>query len=176
MKEKEQKLKEEVLVKTLMKGWKETRQLTLDWIDKLTLEQLNQELPRPGLNSFTKHIYEMGEVQKVYIAALKEKESDIKRVTTLTFESQKMTAQTKKELVSFLNTCDREFYKAVKDVHIWGKEVLIFGEKKPKIALLEFLIRHESLHHGQFIVFGYMKSIEFPKSWIDAWALPSSSN
>ena len=54
----------------LLNGWQETRRLTLDWIDTLSLEQLNQELPRPGLNSFVKHIYEMGEVQKIYANAL----------------------------------------------------------------------------------------------------------
>lgn len=172
MKEKELKSELETLVETLIKGWKETRQLTLDWIDKLTLEQLNQELPRPGLNSFAKHIYEIGEVQKVYTAALKEEKPDLGRVTTLTFESQEITVGIKEELVNFLRACDGEFYEALRDVNDWKKEVLIFGEKKPKIVLLELLIRHESLHHGQFIAFGYMMNIEFPQSWIDAWALP----
>jgi len=166
----------ETTVEILQKSWRETRQLTLDWVAKLTLEQLNQKLPRPGLTSFAKHIYEMGEVQKVYTATLKEEEPDLGRVTTLTFESQEITVGTKGELINFLHACDGEFYETLKNVNDWRKEVLIFGEKKPKIALLELLIRHESLHHGQFIAFGYMKGIEFPQSWIDAWALPPTTS
>lgn len=176
MKEKEQKIGLEAVVGILQKGWRETRQLTLDWIDKLALDQLNQELPRPGLNSFAKHIYEMGEVQKIYTAALREEEPNLERVMGLTFEAQEITAMTKEELINFLNACDEEFYETLKNINNWGKEVLIFGEsfgeKRPKVALLELLIRHESLHHGQFIAFGYMTGIEFPQSWIDAWALP----
>jgi len=168
--------KEQITIKqvinTLLRNWKETRQLTLDWIKKLTLAQLNQKLPRPGLNSFAKHIYEMGEIQKICIAALKEENLDLTAANKLTFESCKLVAKTKGELTDFLNRCDKEFYKTLKNIDDWDKVVSIFGEKRSRYGIIELMIIHETLHHGQFIAFGYMESIEFPKSWIDAWALP----
>jgi uncharacterized damage-inducible protein DinB len=173
--EKEQKIIEEkkVILETLLRGWKQTRQLTLDWIDALTLEQLNQELPRPGLNSFTKHIYEMGEVQKIYTAVLKGEEPEMERVITLTFESEKVVAKTKEELKQFLSECDEAFNEAVSKVKNWEEKVLVFGIEVPKLGVVELLIRHETLHHGQFIAFGYILGVRLPQSWIDAWALPA---
>jgi uncharacterized damage-inducible protein DinB len=162
----------EKIVKDLLYDWKATRQRTLDWIDSLPLEQLNQRLPRPGLNSFTNHIYEMGEAQKVYTSALKGVEPDLTRIIHLTFDSSQVVAKTKEELINFLNDCDREFYGAIDEIYDWWEEVYIFGENRPKYSVIELMIRHEILHHGQFIAFGYMLGISFPKSWIDAWALP----
>jgi len=173
--EREQKaIKEKkVILKTLLKGWKETRQLTLDWIGALSLEQLNQELPRPGLNSYTKHIYEMGEVQKIYAAVLKREEPKMEKITSLTFESEKIVAKTKEELKQFLDNCDENFHEAISEVKGWEEKVSIFGVEVPKFGVIELLIRHETLHHGQFIAFGYILGIQFPQSWIDAWALPT---
>ena len=173
--EREQKaIKEKkVILKTLLKGWKETRQLTLDWIGALSLEQLNQELPRPGLNSYTKHIYEMGEVQKIYAAVLKREEPKMEKITSLTFESEKIVAKTKEELKQFLDNCDENFHEAISKVKGWEEKVSIFGVEVPKFGVIELLIRHETLHHGQFIAFGYILGIQFPQSWIDAWALPT---
>jgi len=173
--EKEPKIIKEkgVVVETLLNGWKETRQLTLDWVDTLPLEQLNQELSRPGLNSFTKHIYEMGEVQKIYAAVLKGEGPDMEKVTSLTFESEKVIATTKEELKQFLAACDKSFYEAVSKVKNWEEKVSVFGVEVPKFGVVELLIRHETLHHGQFIAFGYLLGVQFPQSWIDAWALPT---
>ena len=173
--EKELKLtkEKEVIIETLLNGWRETRQLTLDWIDTLPLEQLNQELSRPGLNSFTKHIYEMGEVQKIYAAVLKGEGPDMEKVTSLTFESEKVIATTKEELKQFLAASDKSFDEAVSKVKNWEEKVSVFGVEVPKFGVVELLIRHETLHHGQFIAFGYLLGVQFPQSWIDAWALPT---
>ncbi len=173
--EKEQKItkEKEVILETLLKGWRETRQLTLDWIDALPLKQLNQELPRPGLNSFTKHIYEMGEVQKIYTTVLRGEEPSMEKVTGLTFESEGVIAKTKEELKQFLTACDESFDEVVSKVKNWEEKVSVFGVEVPKFGVVELLIRHETLHHGQFIAFGYILGVQFPQSWIDAWALPT---
>jgi len=173
--EKEQKiLKErEPILEVLLKGWRETRQLTIDWIDSLSVEELNQVLPRPGLNSYAKHIYEMGEVQEIYTAVLIGKEPDMTKVTSLTFESGKLVAEKKDELKKFLNECDRNFYETLNKVKDWQEKVSVFGVDVPKFGVIELLIRHETLHHGQFIAFGYILGIQFPQSWIDTWALPA---
>lgn len=172
-KEQEITKEKEPILEVLLKGWKETRQLTLDWIEALSVEQLNQELPRPGLNSYTKHIYEMGEVQEIYAAVLAGKEPDMAKVTSLTFESEKIIVKTKGELIQFLNECDGGFYEVVNGVKDWQEKVSVFGVEVPKFGVIELLIRHETLHHGQFIAFGYILGIQLPQSWIDAWALPT---
>jgi uncharacterized damage-inducible protein DinB len=163
---------EEGVIETLLNEWAEVRQLTLDWLDILSLEQLNQELPRPGLNSFAKHIYEMGEIQKIYTAILRGDNPNMEKVTNLTFKSEKVIVKTKKELKRFITTCDKDFYEVVKKIKNWNEKVIIFGVEVPKFNALELLIRHETLHHGQFIAFGYILGIKFPQSWIDTWALP----
>jgi len=172
-KEQETTKEREPMLEVLLKGWRETRQLTLDWIEALSVEQLNQELPRPGLNSYTKHIYEMGEVQRIYTAVLVGEKPDMEKVTSLTFESEKMVTKTKDELKQFLNECDRKFYEVVNKVKDWQEKVSVFGVDVSKFGVIELLIRHETLHHGQFIAFGYILGIQFPQSWIDAWALPA---
>lgn len=156
----------------LLNGWQETRRLTLDWIDTLSLEQLNQELPRPGLNSFVKHIYEMGEVQKIYANALIGEKPDMEKVTYLTFKAEGVVANTKEELKKFLIECNERFFEAVEKVKDWQQKTLVFGIEVPRWNVIELLIRHETLHHGQFIAFGYILGIQFPQSWIDTWALP----
>jgi len=171
-KEQETTKERKPILEVFLKGWRETRQLTLDWIEALPVEQLNQKLPRPGLNSYTKHIYEMGEVQGIYTAVLAGKKPDMAKVTSLTFESERMVAKIKDELKQFLNECDRKFYEVVGKVEDWQEKVSVFGVDVPKFGVIELLIRHETLHHGQFIAFGYILGIQFPQSWIDAWALP----
>ncbi|PIR06753.1 hypothetical protein COV54_02115 [Candidatus Jorgensenbacteria bacterium CG11_big_fil_rev_8_21_14_0_20_38_23] len=173
--EKEQKVtkREKLVLEVLLKGWEGTRRLTLDWIDALSLEQLNQELPRPGLNSYAKHIYEMGEVQKIYMATLTGEAPNMEKVTSLTFGSEKVVARTKEGLKQFLSECDRKFYETLDKVKNWEEKVSVFGVDVPKFGVIELLIRHETLHHGQFIAFGYILGIQFPQSWIDAWALPA---
>jgi len=165
-------MENELVLKVLLKGWKETRQLTLDWIEALSVGQLNQELARPGLNSYTKHIYEMGEVQEIYTAVLVGKEPDMAKVTSLTFKSEKIAVKTKDELIQFLTECDDRFYRVVNRVKNWQEKVSVFGVEVPRFGVIELLIRHETLHHGQFIAFGYILGIQFPQSWRDAWALP----
>lgn len=172
-KEKEMTREKEPIVEALLKGWKETRQLTLDWIEALSVEQLNQELPRPGLNSYTKHIYEMGEVQGIYTAVLEGKEPDMAKVTSLTFESERIAIKTKDGLIQLLKECNARFYGAVNSLRDWQEKASVFGVEVPRFGVIELLIRHETLHHGQFIAFGYILGIQLPQSWIDVWALPT---
>ena len=114
----------------------------------------------------------MGEVQKIYAAVLRGEEPNMEKVTGLTFESEKVIATTKEELKQFLAASDKSFDEAVSKVKNWEEKVSVFGVEVPKFGVVELLIRHETLHHGQFIAFGYIIGVQFPQSWIDAWALP----
>jgi len=156
----------------LIKGWKETRKLTYDFIEEVSLENLNRKLPRPGLDTFAKQIYEMALVQKDYAKVLQGCALDFSDVAGITFGKEEYVAKNKEELIDLLKEGDKFFYDNIVNITDWRSEVDVFGDKIPKYAILELLTRHETLHHGQFIAFAYLLKIELPKSWITAWALP----
>lgn len=160
------------VVNTLIKSWKETRQLTYDFINENTLEIMNKELPRPGLNTLAKHILEMALVQKAYTRALEGQSLDFSEVEGITFGKEDYVASNKSELIKHLKDADDYFYTVVEKVENWDDKIEMFGEIVPKYAVLELLIRHETLHHGQFVAFVYILKAKFPESWIEFWALP----
>ena len=161
------------VVSTLIKAWKETRQLTYDFVNEMPLEILNKKLPRPGLNTLAKHILEMSLVQKAYTRALEGESLDFSEVEGITFGEEDYTAGSKNELIKYLEDADNYFCKVVEKVKNWDDKIEMFGEIVPKYSVLEILIRHETLHHGQFVAFGYLLKVKFPESWIEAWALPT---
>jgi len=163
----------EEVVNTLVKVWKETRQLTYDFVNEMPLEILNKGLPRPGLNTLAKHILEMSLVQNAYTKVLEEEPLDFSEVEGITFGKEDYIASGKNELIKFLEDADENFYRVIKRVKNWNERIEIFEETIPKYSVLELLIRHETIHHGQFVAFGYILNVKFPKSWIDAWALPT---
>ena len=167
-------MKDKNLREVLTKAWKETRNLTYDFIEEVSLEILNTKLPRPGLDTFAKHIYEMALVQKAYIKVLKGYPLDFSEVEKITFGEEDYVAESKEKLIKLLSDADDYFYKTIQNIGEWDSEVKLFGEDMPKYEILELIIRHETLHHGQFIAFTYLLKIELPKSWIIAWALPSN--
>src|SRR3989304_6638922 len=58
-----QNMKEKTLADALISGVNECRRLTYDFVDCLSVEKLNQRLPRPGLNTIAKHVLEIAAVQ-----------------------------------------------------------------------------------------------------------------
>lgn len=158
------------IVKTLISGWRETRLLTIDWINFHSIKTLRQKLPRIGLDAFIKHLIEMSEVQKSYLNVLYGKKLEFSGVDEGLLNSEMMT---KNQLIRKLKFEDKRLYKAVNDVKNWNRPVKLFDKKYPLYYVIELLIRHETFHHGQFIAFCYSMNLKFPKSWKDAWALPS---
>jgi len=163
----------ESFVQTLIEGWKETRQFTYDFLNEVSLDALNQKLPRPGLDTLAKHIYEMALVQKAFTKVIEGMALDFSSVEAITFGHEDYVARSKEALRSALEEADRYLSKVISATEKWGEDVEIFGEILPKYSVLELMIRHETLHHGQFVAFGYLLKIPFPQSWIDSWALPT---
>lgn len=157
------------IVKTLILGWKETRLLTIEWINFQSIKTLRQKLPRVGLDTYAKHLMEMSEVQKAYINVLYGKNLNFSQVDKSLLHSDIMT---KNQIINKLKREDKRLYKAVNIIKNWNKPVALFNKKYPVYYIIELLIRHETFHHGQFIAFCYSMNLKFPKSWKDAWALP----
>jgi len=156
----------------LINEWKKTRFLTEDMVRTLSLEELNDELPRPGLNTLAKHIVELCLVQDAFVAVLRGSELDFSEVQGITFGTVEFTAESCQQLLDMLKASESRLNETVQSIDSWDAEVTMFGDAVPKYAVLEFLIRHETLHHGQFIAFLYSKSIRLPESMVAAWALP----
>lgn len=157
------------IVKTLILGWKETRSLTIEWINFQSIKTLRQKLPRVGLDTYAKHLMEMSEVQKAYVNVLYGKGLNFSRVDKGLLHSDIMT---KNQVINKLKREDKRLYKAVNTIKNWNKPITLFNKKYPVSYIIELLIRHETFHHGQFIAFCYSMHLRFPKSWKDAWALP----
>ena len=158
------------IVKTLILGWEETRLLTIKWINFQSIKTLRQKLPRVGLDTYTKHLIEMSEVQKSYVNVLYGKNLNFSHVDKSLLHSGTMT---KNQIVNKLNREDKRLYKAVSTIKNWNRPVTLFNKEYPLYYVIELLIRHETFHHGQFIAFCYSMHLTFPKSWKDAWALPA---
>ncbi len=161
--------KDKDVAKTLIFGWREARQLTIEWIKFQSLKVLRQKLPRVGLDTYVKHLIEMSEVQKSYANVLYGKDLDFSQVDKGLLSSNIMT---KNQLINKLKIEDKRFYKAVNNIKNWSKPIKLFNKKYPLYYVIELLIRHETFHHGQFIAFCFSMNLRFPKSWKDTWALP----
>jgi uncharacterized damage-inducible protein DinB len=160
------------MIEILLDGWNETRALTYDLIKEIPLEKLNEKIDRPGLNSLAKQIYELALVQKAYIKVLDGKPLDFSDVEKITFGSDDYAIKSKEELVKLLEEEDVHFHDIINRANDWDKEIKIFGKMVPTYAVLELMTKHETLHHGQLIIFCYTLGIKFPASWVDTWALP----
>jgi len=158
-------------VNYLLAEWGVTRKLTLDFIRNTPLEKLNASLPRPGLNTIHKHLVEMAQVQRAYTGVLRGKRLDFSRVTD---GEDLKPADDRNKIVTLIKEEDHFFQKSAEKIKDWNKQTKIFGGSYPLYSIVEIMIRHETLHHGQFIVFAYLLGIKFPDSWIKQWALPQN--
>ncbi len=160
------------IVEMLITAWRESRQLTLDFLREVPLEALNHKLPRPGLDTLAKHLLEMALVQQAYTEVLKGNELDFSAVAGITFGQQDYVLEDKTEIEKILQEADTALFETMQKITEWEAQVEIFGERMTRSSVLELMIRHETLHHGQIIAFSYLLGITFPKSWVEVWALP----
>lgn len=160
------------IIEVLDFGWRETRQLTLDFLEAVTVEQLNQKLSRPGLNTFAKQIWEMAMVERAFLEVIDGKPLSFEAVEEATFGDIDYVVEDKGELKKLLESTDSIYERIITSDCDWAENVTMFGATTPKWSVLEVIIRHETLHHGQFAAFMYTMNIHFPESWVDAWAFP----
>lgn len=159
-------------INLLIDNWKYTRVLTFDWIDSLSVDFLNKKLPRPGLNTFAKQICEIADVENAYTRALIKGKLDFTKTTDGNDIKERINKQ---KLRARLRDADNLLLTAIKNIDNWNRLIPIFGKTVPKYSILELITRHETLHHGQFIAYGCLLKIKFPKSWVYTWAIPQNN-
>lgn len=153
----------------LLDNWKETRQLTIDFINFIPVSTLNKKLPRQGLNTFAKQVFELADIEITYSSAITKGKIDFSKTTDGSNIKRKIS---KSEMLRYLDRADKNLLKAVSKINDWNKKMHLFGKELPRYAILELITRHETLHHGQFIAYGLLLKLKFPQTWIDAWAIP----
>lgn len=143
--------------------WKFDRDMTIDLLRSLSNEDLNL---RPGHNvgEFWKQFRHLGRVQENYMDALE--------TGTVQFESTGAYsgAPDGTALLEYLNGLDQRLGE---QLSMLDETRLIdwFGEEQ--ITAFDHLLRmmgHETLHHGQLIVYCKLLNKPFPASW-KVWGL-----
>lgn len=150
-------------------GFREARRLTYDFLNALNFERLVQLLPRPDLDTFGKHIQELGDTQESYALGIRNGTMDFSTIRT---HIDQELVRSKDKLCEFLENCDAEFEDIVaaagpdSTVGWPGNECISIEEQ------ISRLTRHEIFHHGQFAAYAWLHGVEFPASWLETWVLP----
>ncbi len=144
-------------------AWTFTRGLTRDLLTVMSTDDL-LFVPGPRLGPLWKQFRHVGRVQECYMEALTTKKINF------TPEGKSYDRGPQKEwLDDYLDRLDKGLFELMRDVD-WTSEVDWFDEK---VNLFEHLMRmesHETLHHGQWIVYLRLLEKPFPESWA-AWGL-----
>lgn len=133
-------------------------------------ETLTRELPRPGLDTFGKHLAEMIAVEGAYVNALESGEVDLSTVpgvddfepfsgAEFAVRSEELAAQRRALLDEdrVAETCNWE------------------GYPMSPASVIGIMIGHEAHHQGQMAAFMYTMEIDMPQTFASFWSLPPLS-
>lgn len=146
-------------------SWTFTRALTLDMLASLTDSDL---LWSPAASNtagaFWKQFRHLGRVQENYMDAL-----DSGTITFSCDGKQYDGGASHKALRDYLTTLDDALFEKLETAD-GGDVIDWFGEEVSVREHLARLASHETLHHGQWIVYCRLLNKSFPKSW-SVWGL-----
>lgn len=143
--------------------WAFARGLTYALLRRLTDEELLYS-PGPTLGAFWKQFRHVGGVQECYLQALSS--GMIRFVYT---DKRYHGGPSGAALLAYLAELDRELEDHL--LHVDWEQLIDWGEEK--IGANEHLLRlvsHETLHHGEWIVYMHLLGKPFPPEW-RAWGL-----
>lgn len=144
-------------------AWSFTRGLTTDLLGEMSESDL-LFLPGPQLGAFWKQFRHVGRVQECYLHALNPENQD------LSPEGKSYDyGPSKKWLQAYLNRLDDSLFEMVDSLD-WLSELDWFGEKVNTFEHLMRMVTHETMHHGQWVVYMRLMNKSFPDSWL-VWGL-----
>ena len=143
-------------------AWSFARGLTLDLIDTMDGEDL-LFTPGPSLGPFWKQFRHVGRVQENYLGALET--GRIRFDWTDTYRD----GPSRDALAAYLRSVDERLWRVLASVDE-DLDVDWDGERISIDVHLQRLIAHETLHHGQWVVYIRLTGGSFPPSW-SAWGL-----
>jgi len=151
-------------LKALLADWKETRAITLKFVNELSDSNLDQKLPRKKLNTIRLHIYELLLGQSGFVESLTTK--------IIVFGDEYLNYEnwSKQALVDKMAELDSKLEKALEFMD--GTESIdYFGELRNVHQIISTMNGHENMHIGQIIAFCYATGIKIPKSIVKDMAL-----
>ena len=150
-------------IKALLTDWKETRDITLEFINELSDSDLDKKLPRKVLSTIRLQVYELTLFQRDVVNALP--------TTVLKYEDEyKYENLPKQALIDKMAELDTKLEKVLELLD--GTEMLdYYGEQRNVHQIISMMTAHEQMHLGQIIAFCYATGIEIPKNISEQMAL-----
>jgi len=151
-------------LKALLADWKETRGITLTFLNELSDTDLDKKLPRKKLNTIRLHAYELTLGQRGYVDALSTK------VVVFGDEYDNYLSLPTQTLIETMTELDTQLEKLLESMD--GTEAIeFFGEQMNVHQMISMMTGHEQMHIGQIIAFCYATGIEIPISIVESMAL-----
>lgn len=147
----------------ILQEWQFVRKLSLDLLHELSGKQLEYS-PKGNMGPFWKQFRHVGRVQENYTNALFDLKIEFNELN-----SSYTGGASVESLVGYLNSQDENMIDAVNKFD-HSDSIDWFGEEIDLETHLIRLISHETLHHGQWIIYAKSLDINFPESW-KAWGL-----
>ena len=151
-------------LQALLLEWKDTRSITLEFIDKLSDADLDKKLPRNALITIRLQVYELTLFQRDVVESLKTK-------NILKYEDEYHYKNLpKQDLINRMTELDVKLEDALELLD--GTETYeYYGGKKNTHQVMALLIGHEQMHIGQIIAFCYATGIKIPSTITEPMAL-----
>jgi uncharacterized damage-inducible protein DinB len=150
-------------LKALLADWKETRDITLEFLSELSDADLDKKLPRKVLNTIRLQIHELTLGQKDYVDSLTSKVFFIE-------EAYQYESLPKQTLIDRMAELDAKLEKSL-ELMDGTESIEFFGEPRNVHQFVSSMIGHEQMHIGQIIAFCYATGIEIPQNITEQMAL-----
>ena len=150
-------------LKALLADWKETRSITLTFLNELSDADLDKPLPRKKLNTIRLQAYELTLFQRDIVGSL--------GTDKLSYEEEYIYNNLPtQDIIKRMKELDSQFEKALESLS--GTETMdYYGEEKNVHQIIAMMSGHEQMHIGQIIAFCYATGIEIPESISEPMAL-----
>ena len=150
-------------LKALLADWKQTRSITLAFLNELSETDLDKILPRKKLNTIRLQAYELILFQRDVVNSL--------GTDSLAYEEEyKYVNMPTQDIISRMGELDTQFEKALETLN--GTEMMdYYGEQQNIHQIISMMTGHEQMHIGQIIAFCYATEIEIPTSIVENMAL-----
>jgi len=143
-------------LKALLAGWKEVRNITLNFLNELDDADLDKKLPRKKLNTIRLQAYELTLFQRDVVNSL--------GTNMLTYaEEYDYVSVPTQDIIKRMAELDTQLEEKLEFLN--GSEIMdYYGEQRNVHQIVAMMISHEEMHIGQIIAFCYATGIEIPES------------
>jgi len=148
-------------LKAQMAYWKDTRNITLCFLQELSDADLDKPLPRKVLNTIRLQAHELTLFQRDLVDSL--------TTGKVNFGDYNYENWPTAKIIERMAELDAKLEKALEGMD--GTEVIDFFGDENVHQIISCLIGHENMHIGQIVAFCYAVGIEIPKSIVETMAL-----